>query len=204
MISWKIEGDYMETCNCNLLCPCISSNMTAEPTEKDCKAALAMKINKGEKDGIRLDGLSFIVLLHSPGPMIDGNIKVGLIIDERANDAQAEAIKAIASGVAGGPMANLAPLVSQMAGIERRPINFSGEGMNFEVRAGDLVDQEIAGVASMVDPSVPIYIDNTGHPANKRLALAKAVKSVFNAFGIIWKDTSGTRNGHFAPFNWAG
>jgi hypothetical protein len=204
MTAWKIEGDYVETCNCNLLCPCISSNMTAQPTEKDCKAALAMKINKGEKDGIRLDGISFIVLLHSPGPMIEGNIKVGLIIDEKATDAQAEAIKAIASGAAGGPMANLAPLVSELAGIERRPIEFSGQGMNFGVRAGDLIDQEIAGVASMVDPSVPIYIDNTGHPANKRLALAKAVKSVFNAFGIIWKDTSGTRNGHFAPFSWAG
>jgi hypothetical protein len=204
MTSWKIEGDYVETCNCNLLCPCISSNMTAQPTEKDCKAALAMKINKGEKDGIRLDGISFIVLLHSPGPMIEGNIKVGLIIDERATDAQAEAIKAIASGAAGGPMANLAPLVSELVGIERRPIEFSGQGMNFGVRAGDLIDQEIAGVASMVDPSVPIYIDNTGHPANKRLALAKAVKSVFNAFGIIWKDNSGTRNGHFAPFSWAG
>jgi hypothetical protein len=204
MTAWKIEGDYVETCNCNLLCPCISSNMTAQPTEKDCKAAVAMKINKGEKDGIRLDGISFIVLLHSPGPMIEGNIKVGLIIDEKATDAQAEAIKAIASGAAGGPMANLAPLVSELAGIERRPIEFSGQGMNFGVRAGDLIDQEIAGVASMVDPSVPIYIDNTGHPANKRLALAKAVKSVFNAFGIIWKDTSGTRNGHFAPFSWAG
>src|SRR4029079_4077986 len=131
MTAWKIEGDYMETCNCNLLCPCLSSNMAAQPPEKDCKAALAMKINKGEKDGIRLDGISFIVLLHSPGPMIEGNIKVGLIIDERANDAQAEAIKAIASGAAGGPMANLAPLVSELAGIERRPIDFSWKGMNF-------------------------------------------------------------------------
>jgi hypothetical protein len=204
MTDWTIEGDYMETCNCTLLCPCISSNMAAQPTEKDCKAAVAMKINRGEKDGAKLDGLSFIVLLHSPGPMIEGNIKVGLIIDERANDAQVEAITAIASGAAGGPMANLAPLVSELVGIERRTIDFSGQGMNFAVRAGELVDQEIAGVASMMDPSVPLYIDNTGHPANKRLALAKAVKSVFNAFGITWKDNSGTRNGHFAPFSWAG
>jgi hypothetical protein len=76
--------------------------------------------------------------------------------------------------------------------------------MSFAVRAGELIDQEIAGIASMADANVPIYIDNTAHPANKRLALAKAVKSVFNAFGIIWKDNSGTRNGLFAPFSWAG
>ena len=204
MTQWKIEGDYMETCNCSMLCPCITTNLSAKPTEGDCKAAIAMKIKKGEKDGVTLDGLSFVVLMHSPGPMIEGSIKVGLIIDDRASDAQVEAIAAIASGAAGGPMANLAPLVSELAGVERRPISFTGESMSFAVRAGELIDQEIVGIASMADANVPIYIDNTAHPANKRLALAKAVKSVFNAFGIIWKDNSGTRNGHFAPFSWAG
>ena len=204
MAGWRVEGQYMETCNCSMLCPCITTNLSAKPTEGDCKAAIAMKIKKGEKDGVTLDGLSFVVLMHSPGPMIEGSIKVGLIIDEKANKAQVEAIAAIASGAAGGPMANLAPLVSELAGVERRPISFTGESMSFAVRAGELIDQEIVGIASMADANVPIYIDNTAHPANKRLALAKAVKSVFNAFGIIWKDNSGTRNGHFAPFSWAG
>ena len=201
---WKIEGDYMETCNCTLLCPCISSNMAAKPTEGDCKAAIAMRINKGEKDGARLDGLSFIALLHAPGPMIDGNMKVGLIIDEKANATQVEAITAIASGAVGGPMANLAPLVSAFAGVEQRPISFTGQALHFAVKAGDLIDQEIEGIPSLTDANIPLYIDNTAHPANKRLALAKAVRSVFKAFGITWNDASGSRNGHFAPFSWAG
>jgi hypothetical protein len=204
MAQWKIEGQYMETCNCTFLCPCITSNLKSAPTEGDCKAAIAMKINNGQKDGVRLDGLSFIVLMRAPGPMIEGSIKVGLIIDDKANAAQTEAITAIASGAAGGPMANLAPLVSEVAGIEKRPISFTANGMNIAVKAGDLIDQAIAGVASMTDPAEPIYIDNTAHPANKRLALAKATKSFFNAFGITWKDETGTRNGHFAPFSWAG
>jgi hypothetical protein len=37
-----------------------------------------------------------------------------------------------------------------------------------------------------------------------KLALAKATNSSFHAFGIDWDDASGTRNGHFAPFAWAG
>ena len=204
MAQWKIEGQYMETCNCTFLCPCITSNLQAAPTEGDCKAAIAMKIDSGQKDGVKLDGLSFIVLMRAPGPMFEGNIKVGLIIDDKANAAQTEAISAIASGAAGGPMANLAPLVSEVAGIEKRPISFAANGMNFAVKAGDLIDQAIAGVASMTDATEPIYVDNTAHPANKRLALAKATKSVFNAFGITWKDETGTRNGHFAPFSWVG
>jgi hypothetical protein len=203
MAGWKIEGDYMETCNCTFLCPCITSNLAAAPTEGDCKAVIAMKINKGEKDGVKLDGLSFMVVLHSPGAMIDGNMKVGLIVDEKANDEQTAAIAAIATGEAGGPMAHLAPLVSEVAGIEKRPIDFSANGMNYSSRAGDLVDQEIDGVPSMADDTKAVSIDNTGHPVNTRLSLAKAVRSTFNAFGIKWTDDTGTRNGHFAPFSWS-
>jgi hypothetical protein len=40
------------------------------------------------------------------------------------------------------------------------------------------------------------------HPANARLALAKATGSHLHAFGLDWDDTSGNNNGHFAPFNW--
>jgi hypothetical protein len=204
MASWRIEGQYMETCNCSFLCPCISSNLTATPTEGDCKAAVAMRIDKGQKDGVKLDGLSFIVLMHSPKAMAEGNITVGLIVDERANEKQVEAVTAIATGAAGGPMAALAPLVGRMAGVEKRAITFEQNGMKFAVTAGDLIDQAIEGVPSAVRAGEPLYVDNTCHPVNAKLALAKATRSKFHAFGIDWKDSSGTRNGHFAPFAWAG
>ena len=55
MAKWQISGEYMETCNCAFLCPCITSNLTARPTEGDCKFAVAMRIDKGEKDGVKLN-----------------------------------------------------------------------------------------------------------------------------------------------------
>lgn len=201
--AWSIEGRYVETCNCAFICPCITSNLADLPTEGDCKAALAMKIDKGQKDGVSLDGLSFIVMLYAPGAMIDGNMKVGLIVDEKANDAQTEAITAIATGAAGGPMSHLAPLVGEMAGVEKRPISITGDGLNFAAKAGDLVDQAISGVPSMADETVALALENTGHPVNSRLALAKATRSIFNVFGISWNDSTGSRNGHFAPFAWS-
>lgn len=202
MASWRIDGQYMETCNCEYVCPCIGSNLTGRPTEGDCKAAIAMKIEKGEKDGVKLDGVSFIVLLHSPGAMADGNITVGLIIDEHATEEQDKAISAIATGEAGGPMAALAPLVGSVAGTEKRPIQFESNGMNHSVKAGDLIDQACEGVPGPARPGEPIYLDNTCHPVNSRLALAKATRSSFHAFGVDWDDASGMRNGHYAPFSW--
>lgn len=204
MANWHIEGQYMETCNCNYLCPCITTHLTARPTEGDCKAAIAMRIDKGAKDGVQLDGVAFVVLLHSPGVMADGNMTVGLVVDDKASDQQVEQIAAIATGAAGGPMAALAPLVAKVAGIEKRPIRFEIDGMKRTVTAGDLIDQVCEGVAGAVRGSEPLFIENTGHPANDRLALAKATRSRFHAFGVDWDDSSGTRNGHFAPFAWAG
>jgi hypothetical protein len=204
MATWQISGEYMETCNCTLLCPCITSNLAALPTEGDCKAAVTLRIDKGQKDGVKLDGVSFIVMIHAPGAMGAGNMTVGLIVDSGASDAQVEAVSAIATGAAGGPMAALAPLVGRIAGVERRPISFDVNGLDRAVRAGELVDQACAGVPSAVAPGQALGIDNTAHPVNRRLSIAKATRSMFNVFGIQWNDSTGTRNGHFAPFAWAG
>jgi len=203
MAKWQISGEYMETCNCTMLCPCIYTNLAARPTEGECKVALAMRIDKGAKDGVALDGLSFMVVMHSPGPMGQGNLTVGLIIDPAASDAQAQAITAIATGQAGGPLAALGPLVGKMAGVERRKVSFQMDGLNRSSSAEGLVDQACEGIPGG-DGKQPICLDNTGHPVASRLAVAKATKTVLNAFGLKWDDRSGTRNGHFAPFAWSG
>jgi hypothetical protein len=203
MSNWTIEGEYMETCNCEYLCPCIFTNMTAKPTEGDCKVAIAMRIDKGQKDGVTLDGLSFIVVMQSSGPMIDGNMKVGLIVDEAADEAQTKAIADIVTGAAGGPMEALVPLVGEVAGIEKRPISFDKTGSTYSVTAGELVDQSLEAVQSALPSGGPIMLENAAHPVSPSLALAKATRSKFHAFGIDWDDATGTRNGHFASFSWA-
>ena len=95
-------------------------------------------------------------------------------------------------------------LRERIAGIERRPIQFDMNGLNRVVRAGDLVDQACEGLPSATAPGQAVGIDNTAHPVNSRLSLAKATRSRFNVFGMRWDDASGTRNGHFAPFAWSG
>jgi hypothetical protein len=201
-MAWQISGQYMETCNCTLLCPCITSNLAATPTEGDCKAALGMRIDKGSKDGVSLDGLQFMMLLQSKGPMGAGDMTVGLIVDAEASQEQVDAITAIASGAAGGPMAMMAPLVGRFAGVERAKVTITQDGNTWRAKAGDLVDESCEALLNMEGKT--IAIDNVSHPINSRLALAKATKSRFDAFGIDWDDSTGTRNGHFAPFAWSG
>jgi hypothetical protein len=201
-MAWQISGQYAETCNCELLCPCITSNLAATPTEGDCKAALGMRIDKGQKDGVSLDGVTFAVVLQSKGPMGAGNMTVGLVVDSAASQAQVDAIAAIASGQAGGPMAMMAPLVGNFAGVERAEVKMVQEGNTWYVKAGSFIDEACEALLNMEGKT--IALDNVSHPVNSRLALAKATKSRFDVFGIRWDDSTGTRNGHFAPFAWSG
>jgi hypothetical protein len=201
-MAWQISGQYAETCNCELLCPCITSNLAARPTEGDCKAALGMRIDKGQKDGVSLDGVNFAVILQSRGPMGAGNMTVGLVVDSRASQAQVDAIVAIASGQAGGPMGMMAPLVGNFAGVERADVTIREDGHKWHVRAGSFIDETCEALLNM--EGKPMAIDNVSHPVNSRLGLGKATKSRFDVFGIRWDDSSGTRNGHYAPFAWSG
>jgi hypothetical protein len=101
-------------------------------------------------------------------------------------------------------MAMLAPLVGRIAGVEQRPIRFEAVGLEYSVSAAELVNQACEGLESVTAPGQAIGIDNVAHPVNSRLSLARATRSSFHAFGIDWEDATGLRNGHFAPFAWAG
>ncbi len=199
---WKISGDYFEACNCDSVCPCPTSGLAARPTQGHCDAGLVFHVEHGSHGTTQLDGLSFAVLLHTPGPMIAGNWTVGVIVDERATAEQREALGAIGSGQGGGPMAVLGPLVGSFAGIEAKPIRIEGSGMRRSVSIPGALDLAIEGIPG-ASQTEPIYFDNVGHPAATRIALAKASRSHMHAFGINWDDSSGKNNGHFAPFSWS-
>jgi hypothetical protein len=174
------------------------------PTKGYCNFAFVFHVEKGHHGNTKLDGLTFAAIGNTPGVMGMGNMSVGLIIDENATPEQREALTGIGSGQAGGPMSALGPLVTQMLGVEFKPIRFEKDGMKRSVSITDVLDQAIEGVASPSKPGEPLYIDNTLHPANARLALAKAIHSHLHIFGIDWDDISGNNNGHFAPFSWQG
>ena len=200
-VQWQISGDYFEACSCDSVCPCPTSGMAARPTKGACDVGLIFHVERGQYGGTTLDGLTFAVLAHTPGPMNQGNWTVGVIVDERASSPQREALTAIASGQGGGPMGALGPLVGNFAGVEAKPIKLEAKGMKRSVSIPGVLDIAVEGIPGAKQDE-PIYFDNVGHPAASRLALAKATRSHLHAFGINWDDTSGRNNGHFAPFSW--
>jgi hypothetical protein len=164
---------------------------------------MAFQIERGKYGATSLDGLGFIVLGWTPEAMGKGNWSVGVIADEKASVEQRDAITAIASGSAGGPMSALSGLVGKFLGVESAPIQFTRTGVKWSVKASNLVEMSAEG-AKGLNPNAtePLYLDNTGHPAADRFALAHAMQSHVHALGLAWDDVSGRNNGQYAPFSW--
>ena len=201
--AWSISGRYVETCSCDFVCPCILGQMAVRPTKGSCTFAMAFQIERGRYGALTLDGLGFIVLALTPEAMGKGNWSVGVIADDRASSEQRDALTAIASGGAGGPMSALSGLVGKFLGVESAAIRFDRSGASWSVTAANLVDMAAQG-ANGIDPTAtePLHLDNTGHPAASRFALAHASKSHVHALGLAWDDVSGKNNGQYAPFSW--
>src|SRR5688500_18765818 len=173
--TWQVSGQYYETCSCDFVWPCVPGQMAVSPTKGSCTFAMAYQIERGNFGGVPLDGLGFIILGFTPEAMGKGNWSVGVVADERASAEQLEAITAIASGGAGGPMSALSGLVGTFLGVEPAPIHFDRRGVKWSVKASTLVEMAAEG-ATGINPAntEPLYLDNTGHPAADRFALARA------------------------------
>ncbi len=203
--TWRLSGEFMESCNCDYLCPCIYTNSHGAVTHDHCTSLQVYRIDAGHFGDTRLDGLKFALLIRSGKVMADGNWIFAGVVDAKANDAQREALAAIVSGEAGGPPAAIRnALVSDFRGVEFKAIEFTSAGLRRSTAIPEMLSFAIEGVASTNDAGSPLYIDNTEHPANPRVALARATELHLSGFGLA-EDLSGKgNNGHFAPFAWAG
>lgn len=103
MTEWMIKGPEIATCNCDYSCPC---QFNALPTTGDCRAAVAMQIDKGHYGKVKLDGLRWAAVAAWPGPIHLGRGEILPIIDERATDEQRNALLTIMSGQDSEPGAN--------------------------------------------------------------------------------------------------
>jgi hypothetical protein len=167
-----------------------------------CNVALIFHIETVSYDGTALNGLNVALAVHTPGPMADGNWSVAAYIDERADAQQTEALGAIFTGAAGGPMAQLAPLIGKNLGVGKVPITYRIEGKKRFAEIPKILHMAVAPLPT-AHPSGEMWA-NIGHPISPdKLAFAAGEPgSTFSDHGMRW-DNSG-KNGHYAPIRWSG
>ena len=180
-MSWSLKASYIETCSCEVICPC-NASFSHGATYDYCRIVLVFNIREGEVDGTDIGGLKVAAITDTPKVMTDGNWRLGLFIDEQASEEQAEKLTQVFTGQLGGPMAAIVPLVGEVLGVERAAFEVEDDGLRHSVRIGDVIDFEVEDIAPV--GGQPVRFDGSGHPVAPDLTIAEATRTKINAFGI--------------------
>lgn len=204
---WHIRGEYLESCNCTLLCPCLlgprneRGGALARPTEGHCDVPVVFQIQTGEYGTTKLDGLHAALAVSTPGAMGAGDWTMGLYLDAGGTPEQQTALGAIFGGDAGGVLARITPLVTRRLPTRIVPITFGQEGRRRWASIPGVLDVEVQGIEGR-DRGSPVWLENVRHFVSHRLAAATSTRSTYRDHGFAW-DLTG-RNAHFASFDWTG
>ena len=198
-MAWSLKGSYFETCSCELMCPC-NLSFDHGATYDYCRVTLVFDIRDGEVEGTDVGGRTVAVIADTPKVMTEGNWRLGMFVDDGASDEQVEKLSGVFGGQKGGPMAALAPLVGEVVGVERAPIEVVEEGLRHSVRIGDAIDFEIEDIVPFgVETGKPARLTGIFHPVASELTAAEAKRSKIDAFGISYEGKTGLSS----EFSWA-
>ena len=123
-MAWTLTGELVETCSCNMLCPCWYGVKELMIMDRGwCASPFLFRIQDGNADGVDLSGLNFVLAAFFPGPTLyDGNGTARLYIDTATSDAQQQRLEAIIQGKQGGPMEIVGGLFATYLPTKRVPI----------------------------------------------------------------------------------
>lgn len=134
---YQLEGTLLEVCSCDVLCPCWIGE---DPDGGTCDSFLAYHLDKGTIRGVDVSGLTLVSVVNIPGNVLQGNLRQLMLIDDRATDEQADAMLDAFSGKLGGPLADLAALVSEVVAVERAPISHEIVDGAGTLKVGDRIE----------------------------------------------------------------
>jgi hypothetical protein len=152
-IKWQLAGTYFETCNCEVACPCV---FLSAPTTGECTLLVGWHIERASFDNVTLDGLKVALAVYSPGHMAHVKWKAALYFDDKANEAQQQALTQIFTGQAGGHPGMLVSLVGEVLGIKSVAIDYHAEGKRRRMRLADVAEAEIEALAGQGGADITI------------------------------------------------
>ena len=198
---WKVKGELILNCSCDVFCPCVVSLGAHPPTEGHCHAWMGIIIDEGHYEGESLSNLNVGLLVDIPGRMGEGNWKVAAYIDEKANEKAYNGLLSIFSGGAGGTTGLFTALVSEIIGAEKISVEILREGKSRILSIG----RKIQGHIEMIDGDNrdnPVKITNTKYWMGPEVIVAKGKRSRVRDYGRVWDFDN--KSAEICPIDWHG
>jgi hypothetical protein len=190
-VKWTVKGREFAHCNCSYGCPC---QFNALPTHGFCTAVVGIDIDEGHHGETPLDGLRVAGIFAWPGPIHEGRGEAVVVIDDRATEAQREALLRILGGEDTEPGATIFNVFAATLAKVNDPIVKS---IDFEID----VDGRKArlSVPGLIEArGEPILNPVTGAEHRARIDLPHGFEYSIAEAGRGWADTSGAIALHLA------
>ncbi len=198
-----VRGNYVEARTADVYTgPCFAMsevNLTGD------LAVMGWHIDQGSYDGVALDGLSVMGVVHASAtlgdPMVTAYpVKSVLIVDAKANPEQQIALRRFAQRMAGD-------LLNDVVRMEVSPITFDVTNNNIHTRGASMVAGKLATVATRaLNPGDQIcHNEEVWYKPLVALDHAMAAYTETNSFGgsgldTVWKWT-GKRGSYVGTFS---
>lgn len=206
--TWHASGDWFDTCKCNVPCPC---SFAEPPTYGDCEGVLAWHVREGHYGDVPLDGLNVLMVASFVGNVWaeHSDAYAGVFFDERADDAQREALQMIFSGQAGSWPAEMINMFgAEMRGMDFAPIDIQVDDDLGGWRA-TVPGRVEAGATALTGPTTPegARVQSTNLPGSETgpgqvATWGRSTADRADAFGFSWS-RQGQSSKHIT-FDWAG
>jgi hypothetical protein len=145
---WRIAGTYLESCNCEVICPCrrIGGRQGGRSTYGECLGSLCWQITEGAAGDVDLAGLGVVLANRYHDDEPGSPWSFFLYLDDRGTPAQHEALAAIYTGAAGGTPREQFPWAfkpSDLLGVRSARIEIDHTPGKGWFRAGDEVSVSV-------------------------------------------------------------
>jgi hypothetical protein len=147
---WHVRGSYLESCNCDAICPCrrIAGVSGGRSTHGICLGALSWLIEDGRAGEVGLGGFRVVLAVRYSDDEPGSPWTVFLYVDERADPAQRCALEDIFLGRRDGTIREHAPWIwkeSNLLGVAPAAIEIDHTPRRQWFRVRDHVEVRVSG-----------------------------------------------------------
>ena len=143
-MGYELRGQLAEVCTCHTFCPCAAG---LPPDGGVCEFNWVFHFDAGAIGGVDVAGLNVGLLARLTGNAVDGGtVKAAVFVDDQASGEQQDALLAAFTGKEGGPLADLAGLVTEVVAVERMPIHFDVAAGSGRFGVGRVFDAEVGAI----------------------------------------------------------
>ncbi len=193
-----MKGSYFETCNCEVVCPCL---FTSDPSHGDCTVLAVWHIDEGRFNGMNLGGLNVVGAFYSAGNMMTTKWKAALYIDDKASKEQTDALTRVFGGQEGGVPATLASFIGQVVGVKSAKVEYSAVGKHRSVKIPGIAEAEIEAIAGHGGAEVQLQNHPVAMSPGNVGIVSKSKK--FNIHDLGFNAELSNKTGLYAPFKYA-